>query len=113
MKKLDSFPRVPLGIFPTPIQKLENVSRLLNTNVYVKRDDLTGIGLGGNKVLPGERLFVFVAGDDGNAHRLAADFGRCERLRRPRLQVARGLRGPAPADTLACNLVPRGAVFLV
>lgn len=50
MKKLDSFPRVPLGIFPTPIQKLENVSRLLNTNVYVKRDDLTGIGLGGNKV---------------------------------------------------------------
>lgn len=50
MKKLDSFPRVSLGIFPTPIQKLENVSRLLNTNVYVKRDDLTGIGLGGNKV---------------------------------------------------------------
>jgi D-cysteine desulfhydrase family pyridoxal phosphate-dependent enzyme len=50
MRKLDSFPRVPLGIFPTPIQKLENVSRLLNTNVYVKRDDLTGIGLGGNKV---------------------------------------------------------------
>ena len=34
----------------TPIQKLENISRLLNTNVYIKRDDLTGIGLGGNKV---------------------------------------------------------------
>ena len=50
MKSLDSFPRVSLGIFPTPIQKLENISRLLHTNVYVKRDDLTGIGLGGNKV---------------------------------------------------------------
>ena len=35
---------------PPPIQKLENISRLLNTNVYIKRDDLTGIGLGGNKV---------------------------------------------------------------
>lgn len=34
----------------TPIQKLENISRLLNTNVYIKRDDLTGIGLGGNRV---------------------------------------------------------------
>ena len=50
MKSLDQFPRVPLGIFPTPVQKLENISRLLRTNVYVKRDDLTGLGLGGNKV---------------------------------------------------------------
>ncbi|MBO5496830.1 MAG: D-cysteine desulfhydrase family protein, partial [Oscillospiraceae bacterium] len=49
MKSLDSFPRVSLGVFPTPIQKLENTSKLLHTNVYVKRDDLTGLGLGGNK----------------------------------------------------------------
>lgn len=50
MKQLNQFPRVRLGIFPTPIQKLENISQILHTNVYVKRDDLTGIGLGGNKV---------------------------------------------------------------
>ena len=50
MKSLDSFPRVSLGAFPTPIQKLENISRLLHTNVYVKRDDLTGLGLGGTQV---------------------------------------------------------------
>ncbi len=50
MKSLDSFPRVSLGVFPTPVQKLENISRLLHTNVYIKRDDLTGLGLGGNKV---------------------------------------------------------------
>ena len=50
MKSLDSFPRVALGVFPTPIQRLENISRLLRTNVYIKRDDLTGLGLGGNKV---------------------------------------------------------------
>lgn len=43
-------PRIPLAVLSTPIQKLENISRLLNTNVYIKRDDLTGIGLGGNKV---------------------------------------------------------------
>jgi 1-aminocyclopropane-1-carboxylate deaminase/D-cysteine desulfhydrase-like pyridoxal-dependent ACC family enzyme len=50
MKNLQDFPRIPLAVLPTPIQKLENISRLLNTNVYIKRDDLTGIGLGGNKV---------------------------------------------------------------
>lgn len=50
MKHLNEFPRVSLGIFPTPVQKLENISRILNTNVFVKRDDLTGLGLGGNKV---------------------------------------------------------------
>ena len=50
MKSLDHFPRVSLGVFPTPIQKLENISALLHTNVYIKRDDLTGLGLGGNKV---------------------------------------------------------------
>ena len=50
MKKLQDFPRVALGLFPTPIQKLENVSRRFSANVYLKRDDLTGLGLGGNKV---------------------------------------------------------------
>lgn len=47
---MQDFPRIPLAMLSTPIQKLENISRLLNTNVYIKRDDLTGIGLGGNKV---------------------------------------------------------------
>ncbi len=47
---MQDFPRIPLVVLSTPIQKLENISRLLNTNVYIKRDDLTGIGPGGNKV---------------------------------------------------------------
>ena len=49
MRSLDSFPRVSLGVFPTPVHRLDNVSALLNTNVFIKRDDLTGLGLGGNK----------------------------------------------------------------
>ncbi|MBP5239281.1 MAG: D-cysteine desulfhydrase family protein [Oscillospiraceae bacterium] len=50
MKSLADFPRVKLGLFPTPIHRLDRISSLLHTNVYIKRDDLTGIGLGGNKV---------------------------------------------------------------
>ena len=58
MRALNSFPRVSLGIFPTPIHRLDNISRLLNTQVYIKRDDLTGLGLGGNKVRKLEYLLA-------------------------------------------------------
>ena len=55
MKQMD---KVSLGVFPTPIQRLDNISRLLGTNVYIKRDDLTGLGLGGNKVRKLEYLLA-------------------------------------------------------
>ena len=58
MKNLSDFPRLELGIFPTPVQRLNNISSLLHTNVYVKRDDLTGLGLGGNKVRKLEYLLA-------------------------------------------------------
>ena len=49
MRSLDSFPRIGLGALPTPIQRLDRISELFHTNVFIKRDDLTGLGLGGNK----------------------------------------------------------------
>ena len=58
MTGLNCFPKVPLGIFPTPVQKLENISAKLHTNVYIKRDDLTGLGLGGNKIRKLEYLLA-------------------------------------------------------
>lgn len=50
MKDLNEFKRIPLAVLPTPVQKLGNISRLLGVNVWIKRDDMTGVGLGGNKV---------------------------------------------------------------
>lgn len=50
MRTLENFPRVRLGLFPTPVHKLENISLLLHRNIFIKRDDLTGLGLGGNKI---------------------------------------------------------------
>ena len=58
MTRLDRFPKVPLGIFPTPVHKLQNISAELNTQVFIKRDDLTGLGLGGNKVRKLEYLLA-------------------------------------------------------
>ena len=50
MKHPNDFHRLRLGIFPTPVHKLENISRLLGAEIWIKRDDLSGLGLGGNKV---------------------------------------------------------------
>ena len=44
------FEKESLGLFPTPMYRLPNISRELGTNVWIKRDDLCGVALGGNKV---------------------------------------------------------------
>ena len=61
-----NIPKIPIGVFPTPIHRLDNISRILNTNVFIKRDDLTGLGLGGNKVRKLEYLLA-------DAQRLGAE----------------------------------------
>ena len=50
MKTIHDFPRVPLCAGPTPLQFLPNLSRKYGKGIYIKRDDMTGVGLGGNKV---------------------------------------------------------------
>ena len=64
----NTYSKISLGIFPTPVQKLENISRLLNVNVFIKRDDLTGLGLGGNKV----RKLEYLLADGSKLIQLAA-----------------------------------------
>ena len=58
MKSTLDFEKVSLGVLPTPVYKLENISRMLGTQVYIKRDDMTGLGLGGNKVRKLEYLLA-------------------------------------------------------
>ncbi|HEX9718100.1 MAG TPA: D-cysteine desulfhydrase family protein [Ramlibacter sp.] len=51
-------PRIPLGRFPTPLEPLPRLSRLLGgPRLWAKRDDLTGPGMGGNKTRKLEFLF--------------------------------------------------------
>ncbi|WP_427185371.1 D-cysteine desulfhydrase [Bordetella bronchialis] len=50
MMHLAAYPRVRLGHFPTPLEPLPNLSRHLGgPNLYIKRDDCTGLATGGNK----------------------------------------------------------------
>lgn len=47
---LSRFPRVRLGHMPTPLEPMDNLSRLLGgPRLWIKRDDCTGLSTGGNK----------------------------------------------------------------
>lgn len=57
---LSRFPRLSLARLPTPIEPLPRLSvHLGGPRLYVKRDDLTGLGLGGNKL----RKLEFLLGE--------------------------------------------------
>ncbi|MDD5936857.1 MAG: D-cysteine desulfhydrase family protein [Clostridiales bacterium] len=59
-EKLAALPKVSLGFFPTPLHKLENISKDLGVNLYIKRDDFSGRNLfGGNKI----RKLEYLLGD--------------------------------------------------
>jgi len=49
-ERLSKFHRVELSHLPTPLEKLENLSEQLERfDILMKRDDTTGLALGGNK----------------------------------------------------------------
>jgi D-cysteine desulfhydrase family pyridoxal phosphate-dependent enzyme len=50
LKKIQAFKKVDLIHLPTPLQKLDNLTAELGgPDIYMKRDDLTGLAFGGNK----------------------------------------------------------------
>jgi L-cysteate sulfo-lyase len=52
-----AFPRTELVTSPTPIERLARLSDHLGIDLWIKRDDLTGIGGGGNKIRQLEYYF--------------------------------------------------------
>ncbi len=57
---LSQKPRANLGFFPTPLVRLNRLSEQLGVNLYVKRDDFSGMSLfGGNKI----RKLEYLLGD--------------------------------------------------
>ncbi len=56
---LDELPKVDIGFFPTPLQRLDSLSEKYDVEFYIKRDDLSGPEFGGNKV----RKLEFIIGE--------------------------------------------------
>ena len=60
LDRVERFPRVDLISRPTPVRKLERLSaRLGGPEIFIKRDDLTGLAFGGNK----SRKLEFIISD--------------------------------------------------
>jgi D-cysteine desulfhydrase len=57
--QLERFKRLPLLDAPTPLHRLERLSAWAGRDIYIKRDDLTPLALGGNKL----RKLEYLAAD--------------------------------------------------
>ncbi len=87
---LQALPRQSLGFYPTPLHRLDRLSGQLGVELYLKRDDLSGVNLfGGNKVRKLEYLlgdavakgcstvFTYGATQSNHAMQTAAACRRC------------------------------------
>lgn len=100
----DSFPRLDLGFFPTPIEHLPRVGAALGIDLRIKRDDYSGFGGGGNKVRKleylmadaaalGAGVLITTGGHQSNHARMVAAAGR-----RFGMEAVLVLRGDAPSE---------------
>lgn len=63
--KMANMPRYDLVLAPTPLHRLNNLERELNYGkIYIKRDDMTGLGPGGNKL----RSLEYIIGEALNSY---------------------------------------------
>lgn len=59
LSALAAVPRFRFAALPTPLERAPGLSRALGLDILVKRDDLTGVALGGNKA----RKLEYLVGD--------------------------------------------------
>ena len=74
---LARFPRVRLAHLPTPLEPMERLSKELGAELWIKRDDCTGMSTGGNKT----RKLEFLMAEAQEAERRHRDDPGCDRSR--------------------------------
>ena len=72
LDNLNSIARIPLSEYPTPIEQLPCLSAELGCSLYVKRDDVLGPGMGGNKT---RKLEYLLADAQSKGYRKVSTFG--------------------------------------
>ncbi|MBN1146665.1 MAG: D-cysteine desulfhydrase family protein [Anaerolineales bacterium] len=70
--RLSAFPRLPLAEYPTPLECLPRLGQEMGRDIFVKRDDQIGPGLGGNKT---RKLEYILAEALRLGHRKVVTFG--------------------------------------
>jgi len=103
---LDAFPRIALFDAPTPIQRLERIEAALElkgTRLFVKRDDLMGLGGGGNKLRKLE--YLLGAAIDQGCDTFVTTGAR--QSNHARLSAAAAARMGLRAELMLTDTVPR------
>lgn len=99
--RIESLPRFSLAQLPTPLTKLERLSRELGgPELWIKRDDQTGLALGGNKT----RKLEFLVG-----HALAQGADTLVTLGAAQSNHCRQTAAAATQAGLQCELILNGA----
>jgi L-cysteate sulfo-lyase len=110
--RLGALPRCRLATLPTPLEPCPRLSALLDgPDIFIKRDDLTGLAFGGNKTRQLEFIFpeVLASGADTVVAGAYTQSNWCRQITaaacklglRPVLLLARGMKG----DLLQGNLL--------
>ncbi len=113
--QLSGIPRLRLGEFPTPLQELKNLGRTLGgPRIFVKRDDQTSLGLGGNKLRKleyalaeaagqGATAVITVGGPQSNHVRLTV--AACNKLGMKSILIIRGRPAERPSGNLLIDRI--------
>lgn len=94
-----TFRRVALGYWPTPFEPVPRLSAALGREIWLKREDLAGAALGGNKIRQLEWLLGEAVAEGADAVLTTAG---------AQSNLCRALAGAAAKLGLACTLVLRG-----
>ena len=120
---LEGVPRVSLAFQPTPLQKLSRLSALLGgPQLFIKRDDVTGLAFGGNKARKLEFLLAdaLAQGADTIVTSAAAQSNMlrmtCAGARQLGLDIHLVMRGteqePVQGNLLLCHLFGAEITFI-
>ncbi len=106
-------PRVRIAITPTPLQEAPNLARQLGgPRIFVKRDDLTGVAFGGNKLRNlefrlaralEEKPDTVIVGLDVQSNSARQTVGACNKLGLRTILVLEGERPPVVQGNLLVN----------
>src|SRR5579871_2334447 len=110
-ERIAQVPRVKLALTPTPLHEAPNLSRALGgPRIFIKRDDLTGVAFGGNKLrnlefrlarTMAEQPDTVVVGLDIQSNSARQTIGACNKLGLKTILV---LEGEKP-DVVQGNLL--------
>jgi 1-aminocyclopropane-1-carboxylate deaminase/D-cysteine desulfhydrase-like pyridoxal-dependent ACC family enzyme len=101
-ERIAQVPRVKLALTPTPIEEAPNLTRALGgPRIFIKRDDLTGVAFGGNKLrnlefrlarTMAEKPDTVVVGLDIQSNSARQTIGACNKLGLKTILVLEGTK---------------------